>query len=200
VKTDVIELTDRNAIKSAGFIALLVGYAYGGIWLGVALFIAASWAGTRRTDEFATAVKGLGRNGMKVVNFGGYLDGKYKLTEQLGSSIANASSSVKEEYKQASAVIDFSASVVGVVLENEAAIQGTVDSITTAATGAACLAGDAAVQVLNKTADVLGELGDSSGKDSGQDTGSSKGVKVPAPSQTLQPIPQQKAEKELVSA
>merc|ERR550532_394691 len=123
---------------------------------------------------------------MKVVNFGGYLDGKYKLTEQLGSSIANASSSVKEEYKQASTVIDFSASVVGVVLENEAAIQDSVDFITTAATGAACLAGDAAVQVFNKTVDAVGELGEKSNKNSGQDTGSSKGVKVSAPSQTEQ--------------
>jgi len=129
----------------------------------------------------------LGRNSIKVVNFGGYLEGKYKLTEQLGSGIVNASASVKEEYKQASAVIDFAASAAGVALENEAAIKDSVDSITTAVAGAACLAGDAAVQVLDTTVDALGELGkNSSKKSNSQDTGGSQGVTVPATSQTKQ--------------
>jgi len=169
VKTDVIKLTDSNAVKSAGFIAFLVGCAQGGIWLGGTLFIAASWVGTRRTDELATVVKGLGRNGLKVVNFGGYLEGKYMLAEQLGSGVANAAALVKEEYKQASAVIDPATSVVGVVLERKAAIKDSVDSFTTAATVAACAAGDVAVQVLDKTADALGGLGKDSNKKSSQD-------------------------------
>jgi len=86
----LVKVTEENISTTASIVGGLVGLWFGGLWVGGALFVAASYITRKGDNDVATALKGVSSATLGVINYSGDINDKYKFTNKIGSSLGDA--------------------------------------------------------------------------------------------------------------
>lgn len=142
--TALVPMTEENIITTAGLLGGIVGLLVGGVWIGGALFAAASYF-AREDDDIGKALKGIAVGGMEAINFSANVNEKYTVTDKVGKTISEAAEkaiqdeeqldSIKGTWSQAASAVD--------KLDKDINIKSTVGSLLVGA-------GDIASQAVKK--------------------------------------------------
>merc|ERR1711920_385696 len=68
----------------------VAGLLFGGVWIGAAVFAAASYVVRQEDNDVAKALKGVSGSALQVLNFGSYINDKYEVTGKVGGAIKGA--------------------------------------------------------------------------------------------------------------
>lgn len=86
----IVKVTEENKITTASVIGGIAGLLIGGVWVGGALFTISSYLARKKDDDVAAALKGVAAGSMEALNFVGYLNDKYTVTDKIGSALDDA--------------------------------------------------------------------------------------------------------------
>merc|ERR1719188_295528 len=147
----LVKVTDENVKTTASLLGGLVGFLVGGIWVGGALFAAASYFTRKDDDDISKALKGVASTGLEALNFGAAMNDKYSVTGKIGGAFTDAvdgvkSDSNKKTFDQVGEVVD---GIKGAIksVDDDVGIKDTAGSLVTSAS-------DLAYQAIEKVVDL----------------------------------------------
>jgi len=144
----LVKVTEENKMTTASVLGGLAGLLVGGVWVGAGLFAAGSYL-TRKDDDIAKALKGVASGSLEVLNFGGYLNDKYTVTDKIGSAFNEALESTSSGSSSTDSVSGFVTGVVDAVKTADKDI-GFKDTLGQLASSAS----DLAYQAVEKAVDL----------------------------------------------
>jgi len=133
----LVKVTEENSITTASVIGATAGLLLGGVWLGGALFAATAYLARKKDDDLALGLKGIASGGLEALNFVGYLNEKYTVTDKLGSAISEAVDNLKKEPQNKETVTSVTGAldtIKGAIdaFDKDVSIKDTLGSILTA--------------------------------------------------------------------
>jgi len=93
---NMIDITDENLATTASVLGGMVGLLCGGAGLGVALFAGTAYFAREEDSDVSNVINGVARKGLETVNFARYIDGKYYITNSIGTAASEALKNVSD--------------------------------------------------------------------------------------------------------
>merc|ERR1719188_1688240 len=147
----LVKVTDENVKTTASLLGGLVGTLVGGIWVGGALFAAASYFTRKDDDDISKALKGVASAGLEAINFGAAMNDKYTVTGKIGGAFSDAVDKVKTDSTKATfaQVEDVADNIKGAIksVDDDIGIKDTIGTLATSAS-------DLAYQAVDKVVDL----------------------------------------------
>lgn len=160
----LVVVNDENTATTASILGGVAGALLGGVWVGGALFAAASYF-SRKDGDVSTVFKGVASTALETLNFGAGLNDKYKTTDQIGSALSGAVDNLKanagggaDALNTVTGAVDSAVKVVE-DLDKDVNIKGTVGGVFSSASELAAEAIDKAVE-LNEEYKITGQIAD----------------------------------------
>lgn len=158
----LVVVNDENTATTASILGGVAGALLGGVWVGGALFAAASYF-SRKEGDVSTVFKGVASTALETLNFGAGLNDKYKTTDQIGSALSGAVDKIKANAGGGAEAVN---TVTGAVdsaykavedLDKDVNIKSTVGGVFSSASELAAEAIDKAVE-LNEEYKITGQI------------------------------------------
>ena len=155
-KTDsvaLVKITPETQMTTASVLGGFAGLLVGGVWVGAGLFAAASYLARKEEDDLSKALKGVAGGSLEALNFGGYLNNKYTVTDKIGSALKGALEDGKkgesaETFSSVGSAFDSVGDAIA-SLDKDIGIKDTLGSLATSASELAFQAVTKAIE-LNK--------------------------------------------------
>jgi len=146
----LVKINPENKAATASILGGLAGTLLGGVWVGGALFAAASYL-SRKEGDVSSAVNEVASSALQTLNFGASLNDQYTVTDQIGSALSGAINNVKENAGGGAEAINTLTGVVdGAVkivddLDKDVNIKATLGNVLSSASELAAEAVDTVV-------------------------------------------------------
>jgi len=147
----LVKITPETQMTTASVLGGFAGLLVGGVWIGAAAFAASSYLARNQDDDVSKALKGIAGGSLEALNFGGYLNGKYTVTDKIGESFKKAIDDGKkgdsaETVSSISSALDtIGDAITG--LDKDIGIKNTLGSLATSASELAFQAVSKAIEV-----------------------------------------------------
>mmetsp|Transcript_125767 Transcript_125767/g.391663 ORF Transcript_125767/g.391663 Transcript_125767/m.391663 type:complete len:249 (-) Transcript_125767:27-773(-) len=147
----LVKVTEESKMTTAAVLSGFAGLLLGGVWVGGALFAAASYF-SRKEDDVAKVLKGSAGGGLEALNFGASMLEKYSVTDKIGSALSGALESAKSSPDSKEAMSTVAGFIDGLTdavksLDKDVGIKDTLGSLATSASDMAYQAVDKAVNL-----------------------------------------------------